>query len=1271
MTEEQKNLFRLFCEIDTICKENDLDYYMAGGTLIGVLRHKGFVPWDDDMDIMMPRSSWEKLTKIYKEGGFPKNRVLESPEINRKYHNNLGRYVDTTKTAIHKTQLVNDDYAGAVVDILVMDPVPDSMEAYHKYVKDFMLYSDLINSSIVYGVRDNYKKWEYYRYDWYHFLTKIFGKDKILSKFEKKLFTYPEENCTKYVMRWGGAPFLFERSMYQDGNGRRYAKFEGIDTQIPAKSSDYLTWHYGDEWVYIPEHSARESHDAIFNDNFSYPVMRKELAHFIDIQKLDKSFVKRKKKIMHSDTIRHAYHKNRLYAKTKFWEYITVKKIEENRDKVLAWDKNCCLDELSAFFQDYLNIQLGREIIGREDFAGIDRFNHPFYIQIPDEYLEIVLRLLINTERISKADRLLKVRIQVGDGAVPESIRMIEKDILKFREATCNYDLGNKEKAFQINETLIKKYPKCLSMLRFKARLGLILKKDVNEILHVIEEGLQLKPGDGEFIKYKTDLHTEWDLNFKLLNYYGAFLNTTNGIVIMEIQDIFKEMHVQWLQDESVPFLEQVKRIYITEEIIGISKELFLVLLKKLEGTVNEKSLRFDEAQTILLKYYQKMEPGEELQEAIQKYYKKIGLTEKEAIAYSAYLTGHISAKGDLNYQNTDSEMLQMLYILLCLHEGRSKEAYEKLQSLMAYMKNEYVKELVFSIVEKDVLSAAKSCKNANLRIERMTKKLQYSLKDETADNVKMDIEKADFIIENWICNLKERYPRYQEIMNFLNQYINLPMNFAEAGKREWSLEDLIKLAEWAEVRHEDEEIEERLELEDNPETSDVIEEDTALQGKNVLDSDDRPQNREEMDTKNEDDGSDDAETTSDQIEDSQKVEIKEIELNIYQKKILQLLKEVDTICRKNSIAYSLFGDTAKAVLNNGITPETAASAQVIMTVDGFEKFKKAFEEQKNSQRELEFLGCNGCYPDYSGRYIDTETTLIQLRELKAYTAKGMFIEILILRNGKKNQKLHVRENGIMNVQIRRGTNWKAYVEYLYTKVAFLSGRQRYMKKISDEVVQTYGGNIEHECFVKFISGKIAEYSMDILSDLSDISICGHNFKIASYFEDVAIQKNKSNSIKSVNNNNILINPEVSYIDIQSYLKENNFHKDEYIGYVDKLHKHTLKINKYSKIRENTWFLAKRSGIRAQMYDRYYERMPKIRRLYECGDYISLNREMRAYNKICEKYLKKNLGFAVDKEMFEIQQALLRFFKRDKMADKLVELTPELFMKPVYEKKEV
>ena len=62
---------------------------------------------------------------------------------------------------------------------------------------------------------------------------------------------------------------------------------------------------------------------------------------------------------------------------------------------------------------------------------------------------------------------------------------------------------------------------------------------------------------------------------------------------------------------------------------------------------------------------------------------------------------------------------------------------------------------------------------------------------------------------------------------------------------------------------------------------------------------------------------------------------------------------------------------------------------------------------------------------------------------------------------------------------------------------------------------------------------------------------------------------------------------------------------------------------------------------------------------------------MRAYNKICEKYLKKNLGFAVDKEMFEIQQALLRFFKRDKMADKLVELTPELFMKPVYEKKEV
>lgn len=66
MTEKQEYLLKLFREVDEICREHNLRYVLAGGSLIGALRHEGFVPWDDDVDLYMPRSDWEKFVEICK-----------------------------------------------------------------------------------------------------------------------------------------------------------------------------------------------------------------------------------------------------------------------------------------------------------------------------------------------------------------------------------------------------------------------------------------------------------------------------------------------------------------------------------------------------------------------------------------------------------------------------------------------------------------------------------------------------------------------------------------------------------------------------------------------------------------------------------------------------------------------------------------------------------------------------------------------------------------------------------------------------------------------------------------------------------------------------------------------------------------------------------------------------------------------------------------------------------------------------------------------------
>ena len=62
----QLHILDILLAIDKVCREHDLRYYLAAGTLLGAVRHQGFIPWDDDVDIIMPRPDYERFCKIYK-----------------------------------------------------------------------------------------------------------------------------------------------------------------------------------------------------------------------------------------------------------------------------------------------------------------------------------------------------------------------------------------------------------------------------------------------------------------------------------------------------------------------------------------------------------------------------------------------------------------------------------------------------------------------------------------------------------------------------------------------------------------------------------------------------------------------------------------------------------------------------------------------------------------------------------------------------------------------------------------------------------------------------------------------------------------------------------------------------------------------------------------------------------------------------------------------------------------------------------------------------
>lgn len=542
MTEKQKYLLKLFREVDEICREHNLRYVLAGGSLIGALRHEGFVPWDDDVDLYMPRSDWEKFIEICKTE-LPPNREIQCSEVDRNYTNSFPRYASTDTCAIHKSQIIGKDCGGEIIDILTLDPIPADDKEYEKYRTHMMIYSDLINISVGYSDRWEIPASMYLKY----LLSYIFlGKKRTLEKLEKIMFSYNEEECDRYAMRWGGCPFLFDKDMMFPV---KEGIFEGQKAMIPNKCSDYLIWHYGDEWSYMPPHDSREGHVAVCVDELPYQELREEYMPNIHKGRLRRDSVFRKFYNMLIAKKNHKVRQEGLAMKARAVALDLQGAISESGLKISELVEARSFHRLNALFGSYYKSQLSADFIGREDYTNIYAFYHPILVGVPDEVFYAAMLTLFYTERVSKAYRMLQIR-QQSDHITPE-MEKLKEDIELFRKAADYYEFHRMEEAQQIIEDLLNRYPGHPGFMKFRCRF-LMENAGENRIEaeRFIDKALKKFPEDGYFLKYKADIF--W-MNGEVQKAAELYLQvkskTTNGVVWLEMDRFFRGYKAEILKN--------------------------------------------------------------------------------------------------------------------------------------------------------------------------------------------------------------------------------------------------------------------------------------------------------------------------------------------------------------------------------------------------------------------------------------------------------------------------------------------------------------------------------------------------------------------------------------------------------------------------------------------------------------------------------------------------------------------------------------------------